>query len=63
MYGAGFGLLRFLLFFFNRLAVFIEQLASAFRRLAGDVFHRHALARRHSPFFWTMPVIYCEQST
>ncbi len=33
----------FLLLFFNRLAVLIEQLARAFRRLAGDVLHRHAL--------------------
>ena len=33
----------FLLLFFNRVAVLVEQLACAFRRLAGDVLHRHAL--------------------
>lgn len=33
-----------LLLFFNRLAVLVEQLASAVRRLAGDILHRHALA-------------------
>ena len=33
----------FLLLVFNRLILLVEQLACAFRRLAGDVFHRHAL--------------------
>ena len=32
----------FLLFFFNRLAALVEQLACAFRWLAGDVRHRCA---------------------
>ena len=41
--GAGFSLLRFLLRLFNRLVLLVEQLACAFRRLAGDVLHRHAL--------------------
>ena len=31
------------LLLFNLLAVPIEQLTSAFRRLAGDILHRHAL--------------------
>ena len=35
----------FLLLFLNRLAVLVEQLARAVRRLAGDVLHRHALAQ------------------
>lgn len=35
----------FLLLFLNRLAVLVEQLACAFRRLTGDVLHRHALAQ------------------
>ena len=35
----------FLLLLFRRLAVLVEQLACAFRRLAGDVLHRHALAQ------------------
>ena len=43
--GAGFRLLRFSLLFFNRLVLLVEQLARAFRRLAGDVLHRHALAQ------------------
>ena len=34
----------FLLLFFSRLIFLAEQLACAFRRLAGDVFHRHALS-------------------
>lgn len=33
----------FLFLFFNRLAVLVEQLTCTFRRLTGDVFHRHAL--------------------
>ena len=33
----------FLLLFFNRLAVLVEQLTCTFRRLAGDVLHRNAL--------------------
>ena len=35
----------FLLRFLNRLAVLVEQLARAFRRLAGDILHRNALPR------------------
>ena len=39
----------FLLLLFNRLVALVEQLACTFRRLAGDVLHRHRTSPEKRP--------------